>query len=203
MNQFEELCKLASKENWCWNLVCTTCGHLHFKYSFLELASGKSPTDSNWLVHCRSTGYQKAIWYGQKKIDTLPRLRGEGKNKINYRHLIDSLIRKPGAFENYRYRDAMFPTSRFRIAYDSLKKHYTLKSAAKRYLGILNIAAKESETAVDNALRILIDKDMDICKSQVQTLIQSNEPVYRVEDIDIPEIDLTAYDQLLEEEMSC
>jgi len=61
MNQFEELCKLASKENWCWNLVCTTCGHLHFKYSFLELASGKSPTDSNWLVHCRSTGYQKAI----------------------------------------------------------------------------------------------------------------------------------------------
>jgi hypothetical protein len=143
------------------------------------------------------------IWYGQKKVDTLPRLRGEGKHKINYRHIIDSLIRKPGAFENYRYRDAMFPTSRFRIAYDSLKKRYTLKSAAKRYLGILNMAAKESEVAVDSALRILIDKNMDICKSQVQTLIQSNEPIYRVEDIDIPEIDLTAYDQLLEEVMSC
>ena len=131
------------------------------------------------------------------------RLRGEGKHKINYRHIIDSLIRKPGAFESYRYRDAMFPTSRFRIAYDSLKNRYTLKSAAKRYLGILNMAAKESEVAVDSALRILIDKNMDICKSQVRTLIQSNEPIYRVEDIDIPEIDLTAYDQLLEEVMSC
>jgi hypothetical protein len=65
------------------------------------------------------------------------------------------------------------------------------------------MAAKESEVAVDSALRILIDKNMDICKSQVQILIQSNEPIYRVEDIDIPEIDLTAYDQLLEEVMSC
>ena len=61
MNQFEELCKLASKENWCWNLVCTTCGHLHFKYSFLELASDKSPADSNWLVHWKLTDYQKTI----------------------------------------------------------------------------------------------------------------------------------------------
>jgi len=45
------------------------------------------------------------IWYGQKRVDTLPRLRGEKKHAINYRHIIDSLIRKPGAFENYRYRN--------------------------------------------------------------------------------------------------
>jgi hypothetical protein len=83
-----------------------------------------------------------------------------------------------------------------------LKKRYTLKSAAKRYLEILNMAAKESETAVDSALRILIDKNMDICKSQVKALMQSNEPIYRVEDIHIPKIDLTAYDQLLEQEVS-
>ncbi len=69
------------------------------------------------------------IWYGQKKVDTLPRLRGEGKYKVNYRHIIDSLVRKPGAFENYRYRNAMFPTSRFRIAYDYLKERYTVHNA--------------------------------------------------------------------------
>jgi hypothetical protein len=143
------------------------------------------------------------IWYGQKKVDTLPRQRGEGKHKINYRHIIDSLIRKPGAFENYRYRDAMFPTSRFRIAYDSLKKRYTLRSAAKRYLNILNMAAKESETDVDNALRILIDKSMDICKEQVEILMHSGESVFTATDIDIPAIDLTCYDQLLQGEMLC
>jgi hypothetical protein len=143
------------------------------------------------------------IWYAQKKVDVLPRLRGEGKHKVNYRHIIDSLIRKPGAFENYRYRDAMFPTSRFRIAYDSLKKRYVLKSAARRYLSILNMAAKESETAVDNALKILIDGNMDICKEQVQIFMKYNEPDHTIANIHIPEVDLTCYDQLLQEVMSC
>ena len=143
------------------------------------------------------------IWYGQKRIDTLPRLRGDGKYKINYRHVIDSLIRKPGAFKNYRYRDAMFPTISFRIAYDSLKQRYTERSAAKRYLQILNLAAKESETAVDNALRIIIDKNMDIGKEQIETLIQSETPVFVATNINIPAIDLTCYDQLLQGEMVC
>ena len=143
------------------------------------------------------------IWYGQKKIDTLPRQRGEGKHKINYRHIIDSLIRKPGAFENYRYHDALFPTSRFRIAYDSLKKRYTQRSAVKKYLNILYLAAKESESLVDNALRVLIDKDMDICDEQVEILMQSEESVPVATDIDIPEVNLTDYDQLLQEVMPC
>jgi hypothetical protein len=71
------------------------------------------------------------LWYGQKKVDILPRLRGEGNYKINYRHIIDSLVKKPEAFENFRYRDAMFPTSRFRIAYDNLKKRYAFKVPQK------------------------------------------------------------------------
>lgn len=142
------------------------------------------------------------IWYGQKKIDILPRQRGEGKFKINYRHIIDSLIRKPGAFENYRYRDAMFPTSRFRIAYDRLKERYSPKSAAARYLSILYLAAKESEVAVDSALGVLINEDGEICKDQVKRLMKSKEPVFRADDIHIPEVDLSCYDQLLEEVMS-
>ncbi|MGD8263088.1 MAG: IS21 family transposase, partial [Desulfobacterales bacterium] len=103
------------------------------------------------------------IWYGQKKVDTLPRLRGEGKHRINYRHIIDSLVRKPGAFENYRYRDDLFPTSRFRIAYDDLKQRHSQRMAAKQYLNILHLAARESETAVDDVLRMMIDKNMSIC----------------------------------------
>lgn len=61
MNKFEELCKLASDENWCWNLFCTTCGHMHFRYAFSELATGKSPADSNWFVHRRSTRYSNRL----------------------------------------------------------------------------------------------------------------------------------------------
>ena len=76
------------------------------------------------------------IWYAQQKIETVPRLRGEGKHHIQYRHIIDWLVRKPGAFENYRYRDALFPTHRFRMAYDWLKERRPSK-AAKEYLKIL------------------------------------------------------------------
>jgi len=47
-------------------------------------------------------------------VERIPRLRGKGKHFINYRHVIDWLVRKPGAFENYKYREDMFPTSRFR-----------------------------------------------------------------------------------------
>jgi len=139
------------------------------------------------------------IWHGQKRVDTLPRLRGEGKHDINYRHIIDSLIRKPGAFENYRYCDDLFPTSRFRMAYDSLKKRHTRSRAARQYLNILYLAARESETAVDDVLRVMIDKNMQISDEQVKTLLVSSEPVPTATEIHIPAVDLACYDQLLQE----
>ena len=61
MNKFDELCKLASDENWCWKLFCTTCGHMHFRYALSELAAGKSPTDSHWFIHGRNTSYANIL----------------------------------------------------------------------------------------------------------------------------------------------
>ena len=139
------------------------------------------------------------IWHGQKKVDTLPRLRGEDKHRINYRHIIDSLVRKPGAFENYRYRDDLFPTSRFRIAYDDLKKRHSQRQAAKQYLNILHLAARESETAVDDVLRMMIDKTISICDEQVEALVRSSRPVAVATKVSIPEVDLSCYDRLLQE----
>ena len=48
-NPFETMCKIASKEKWCWRIWCTTCGHMYFRYGFLELATGKHPKNDNWL----------------------------------------------------------------------------------------------------------------------------------------------------------
>jgi hypothetical protein len=79
------------------------------------------------------------LFYAQKCVDTLPRLRGENRHLINYRHLIDQLERKPGAFENYRYREEMFPGSYFRLAYDELKERHTPQQAAREYLKILRM----------------------------------------------------------------
>jgi DNA replication protein DnaC len=51
------------------------------------------------------------VWYGQKKVAEMPRLRGRQKHRVDYRHIIDWLVRKPGAFEHYRYRGELFPTT--------------------------------------------------------------------------------------------
>ena len=61
MRAFEKLCQLASSENWCWKLYCTTCGHLHFRYAFLELAEGISPEDPSWQIHSSKTDYSSAL----------------------------------------------------------------------------------------------------------------------------------------------
>jgi hypothetical protein len=139
------------------------------------------------------------IWYGQKKIDSFARLRGEGKHAINYRHVIESLIRKPGAFENFRYRDDLFPTTRFRVAYDGLKQRHTLSVATRQYLNILHLAARENETAVDDALRRLIETDQIITDQRVEQIVASQQKIPAVTQIDVPPVDLSAYDQLLQE----
>ena len=41
------------------------------------------------------------VWYGRQLVERLPRLRGRDKHKVNYRHIIDCLMRKPGAFAQY------------------------------------------------------------------------------------------------------
>src|ERR1700756_2857533 len=60
------------------------------------------------------------VRYGQQTVLVLPRLRGQDKHLIDYRHIIGWLVRKPGAFADYCYQSALFPTSRFRQGYDAL-----------------------------------------------------------------------------------
>src|SRR5258708_33980708 len=88
---------------------------------------------------------------GKMRDEGLPRVRGRGKKLIVYRHIIEWLVRKPGAFENYRYQEDLFPTSRFRMAYDALKET-TPSRSSKEYLKILKLAAEAGEVRVDEAL---------------------------------------------------
>jgi hypothetical protein len=74
-------------------------------------------------------------------VERLPRLRGQYLHRIDYRHVIDWLVRKPGAFAQYRYQSDLFPTSRFRIAYDALQAQAPA-SADRESLKLLLLAAK-------------------------------------------------------------
>jgi hypothetical protein len=139
------------------------------------------------------------IYYGQRHLETMPRLRGESGALIQYRHIIDWLVRKPGAFENYRYRAALFPSSRFRMAYDTLRQHRRREQADKDYLRILYLSAQESETRVDQALHHLLDSEHSLTVEAVETLVQSADAPPSFQDVSIPPVDLASYDTLLEE----
>jgi hypothetical protein len=136
------------------------------------------------------------VCYGQRCLERIPRLRGEGKHRIQYRHIIDWLVRKPGAFENYRYREELFPNHRFRMAYDELRRRHPSR-AAKEYLEILHLAARDNEAAVDNALRMLLDKELSISLEAVERIVGNPGEIPWPVQIAVAEVDLAAYDALL------
>ena len=79
------------------------------------------------------------------------RVRGEGLEGIDYRRMVHSLIRKPGAFRRYVYREAMFPSLVFRRAYDALCER-SERWADLEYIRILHLAATTMQCEVESAL---------------------------------------------------
>ena len=136
------------------------------------------------------------VSYGQRPVERLPRLRGREQFRIQYRHIIDWLVRKPGAFAGYRYREDLFPTSRFRMAYDAL--HHTRPLEADReYLQLLLLAARESEQGVDDVLRLLLAAEEPIRAAVVAEWVRSGRQLPPPTEVAIAAVDLGVYDGLL------
>jgi len=91
---------------------------------------------------------------GAQEVAQLPLNRGDRGAVIDFRHLIGHLLRKPGAFAGYRWREELFPGPAYRAAYDHLTR--SGHEADRRYLEILKVAADEGQGAVENALEQLL-----------------------------------------------
>ncbi|MBU0694884.1 MAG: IS21 family transposase [Candidatus Omnitrophica bacterium] len=178
-------------------------------YKMIEVSVGPSSTihaqKNTYSVHSRLIGEKVQvkvyvdsleIRYAQKVIDRLPRLRSEGKCCIQYQHIIDWLVRKPGAFENYRYKSEMFPSSYFRMAYDYLKQHNSLR-ANKEYVRILYLAAKEGESVTESAIRVLLSQEAAISAKAVEEVVLQNNQLPSPTEVIIKNVALSQYDELL------
>ena len=136
------------------------------------------------------------VEYGQQRLLTLPRLRGRGKARIDSRHLIEGLIRKPGAFSQYQYREELFPSSLFRMAFDPWERTHP-RTAHREYLQILRRAARESQERVEAAIQEELGNDgMNAAGIQAQ-LAASSGLRDRVPSVAVSTVDLRAYDSLL------
>lgn len=134
------------------------------------------------------------VRYANQVVARMPRLRGEGKHRIEYRHVIHSLVRKPGAFARYRWREDLFPGVLFRVAYDELREDCPA-TADRQYLGILKLAAEEGEQRVGQALKNLIERGRRVRLEALQEGLE--EPARRAWEVQIPAVDVHVYDGLL------
>jgi len=134
------------------------------------------------------------VWYAQQKIEQIPRQRVSKGHFIQYRHIIEWLVRKPGAFAHYRYRDELFPSTNFRMAYDQLKGSRSALDADKEYLRILLMASQHGETQIDRILSVLAGT-ISISKQAIEDLL--TKEIDGCYDLEIPPAELSVYDALL------
>jgi hypothetical protein len=134
------------------------------------------------------------VRYRNQVVQTMPRLRKEDAHKIDYRHVIGWLVRKPGAFARYRYREDLFPSVTFRRAYDRLLATHG-ERADVEYLRILKLAATSGEPRVTETVKGLLDQSTPFDYVSVEAHIAPRTPSIPV--IHIPRPDLHVYDALL------
>jgi hypothetical protein len=155
-------------------------------------------------VTVRIYEWQIEVWYANQQIDCLPRVPGANHYRINYRHVIDSLLRKPGGFRNYRHRDDLFPQEVFRQTWEALNQRLPPRKADMAYLRILKQAAAGLETDVAQALSMLLaDQDQNHWDEKtILELTQATAIPLAIPSLCAHPVNLFLYDQLLPSEVS-
>ena len=103
-------------------------------------------------------------WLGGVKVFDCERLRGSVQTRhpkrIDWRHMLPSLRRKPGAFARWVLRDAMFPRSEYAQAWEHLSKRLSERAACRLMVGLLDLADRANVvTELAGVLDALRERD--------------------------------------------
>lgn len=90
------------------------------------------------------------VRFEEEAVLHCPRLTGS-QARIDYRHILPSLLRKPGALARYVYRDELFPRPVFRQAYDRLREAEPA-DADRTYVQLLVLASGQGEDRLATSL---------------------------------------------------
>ena len=148
------------------------------KWSTIQVAGHSYSVPSRLIgkeVQIRLYSDWVEVYYKGHLVEGMARVRGEGEANVNYRHVIGSLVRKPGAFARYRFREQLFPTMSFRLAYDALRE-WRGERADVEYVRILHLAAMTMEATVDSALSLLLEAGEPFDYTQVRDLAEPKPP---------------------------
>ena len=145
------------------------------------------------LVRVRAAALE--VYRGSTTLLTMARLQGHGRHRIDDRHVIWSLVRKPGAFAHYRYRDDLVPTLAFRRAYDALAATRP-ERADREYVRVLHLAASTSASEVEAALALVLEQGAVPTLDAVREVVRAPGPA-AVPALTSAALDLGVYDRLL------
>jgi len=144
--------------------------------------------------------HERAVEVFYKGVEQLrcERIVGAQKFRIDYRHIIWNLVRKPGAFRRLVYREELFPRLVFRQAYDALVEAWSSRPVIKadgEYLRLLLLAASTMESDVATALELLLEAGEAPTAVAVKDLVGVERP--QIPQLDVQTPDLAMYDALL------
>jgi transposase len=134
--------------------------------------------------------------YKGERVAVMERLVGRDAHRIDYRHIIHALVRKPGAFRRYVFREALFPGLEFRRAYDALLAEGS-DQADLDYVRILHLAAGDGEETVRAVLASLLLAGATPTYEAVRAQVRGARTPEGVPFLNITAPDLTIYDRLL------
>lgn len=149
------------------------------------------------LVQVRLGEAEVSIHHMGTPVAAYPRSHSH-EPRIDYRHIVASLVRKPGAFQRCVYREQLFPSLVFRQAYDALVQHDP-EHAEAHYVQILALAADTGEAGVEETLSTLLRADEAPDAQRVRAAItKTKEP----EQLAVFTPELKSYDSLHAQEVS-
>lgn len=105
---------------------------------------------SRLMVHLFDSKLE--LWCAGELTFTLPRVFTTGMQRvrsIDYRHVIDALVKKPRAFRYSLWRDELFPTNEYRHIWDHVDQGLSPDKACHYIVRLLHLAKKcEREDAL-------------------------------------------------------
>jgi len=120
-------------------------------YSVPEVCAGETLRVRVYETHVE-------FYHDQRMLIAHERLTGDRGVRIEWRHLLPELLRKPGAFARYRHRSHFFPGEVWRQAHATLGKTLSEKRLNIEYLNLLALALEHGQQRVEELLGRLLEE---------------------------------------------
>jgi hypothetical protein len=172
------------------------------KYGIFTVKGAQYSAPSRLIGHrltVRAYDDHVECWLGGQRVFECPRARRrDGRRaarQIDYRHVVEGLKRKPGAFARWVFRDEAFPRTIYRQTWERLAAQLPERDACKLIVGLLALAAAGHEATLALELEQLYARDE---LPNLDTITKQLAPrPSAVPAIDVPLPKLAPYDALI------